>query len=184
MTHCKYCNLPIDFDDEHTSRSGKRIPLDADTRQPHDCIARPRPRKKTTECHNCRQEIFFSPDRRNPATGKLIPQDIFGNHKCISRLENWWYSCWTSRQLAKIKEEFYSSKPIIKTSRNGLRNNVPLGITQGRDEKRRRPRRCAQDLMVVAITDPVYHAWYTTNRAVSITEWAVLIWMIFTTVFF
>jgi len=87
MTSCKYCSLHIDFDDDLvSSRSGKKIPLDAETGLPHNCIERP---WKITKYRNCNQEIFFSPDRRNPANGKLIPQNIFGNHRCMPHMENW-----------------------------------------------------------------------------------------------
>ena len=87
VTRCKYCSESIDFDDEHIGHSGKKIPLDIDTGEPHYCIARPRKTINIKKCHKCKQEIFFNPDRRNPANGKLIPQDIFGNHRCEE--EDW-----------------------------------------------------------------------------------------------
>jgi hypothetical protein len=35
---CRLCGEPIKFDDNHVSeRTGKRIPLDVDTQEPHDC---------------------------------------------------------------------------------------------------------------------------------------------------
>ncbi|MFL6424402.1 MAG: hypothetical protein ACJ71R_12525 [Nitrososphaeraceae archaeon] len=35
---CRLCGKPIKFDDNHVSeRTGKRIPLDVDTQEPHDC---------------------------------------------------------------------------------------------------------------------------------------------------
>jgi hypothetical protein len=34
----KLCRVPIKFDDKHVSqRTGKKIPLDFDTEEPHDC---------------------------------------------------------------------------------------------------------------------------------------------------
>jgi hypothetical protein len=38
---CRQCNQPITFDNKHVSqRSSKKIPLDVDTNEPHDCPAR------------------------------------------------------------------------------------------------------------------------------------------------
>jgi hypothetical protein len=35
---CRLCGEPIKFDDKHISeRTGKKIPLDVDTEEPHDC---------------------------------------------------------------------------------------------------------------------------------------------------
>jgi hypothetical protein len=79
MTLCKYCDSPIDFDDWHVGSSGRKIPLDVETRQPHMCAFRP---IKRDRCYNCGKEIFFDSGMRNPAHGKLIPQDMWGNHKC------------------------------------------------------------------------------------------------------
>jgi hypothetical protein len=51
-TYCKYCNEEIAFDDEYVSQySGKKIPLDAYTMEPHDCEANPyRECRGTVEC--------------------------------------------------------------------------------------------------------------------------------------
>ena len=38
---CKLCGQPITFDNKHISqRTGKKIPLDVETNEPHDCPAR------------------------------------------------------------------------------------------------------------------------------------------------
>ena len=38
LLSCRQCGKPIKFDDKHISeRSGKKIPLDLDTDEPHDC---------------------------------------------------------------------------------------------------------------------------------------------------
>ena len=37
---CRQCGQPITFDDKHISqRTGKKIPLDVETNEPHDCPA-------------------------------------------------------------------------------------------------------------------------------------------------
>jgi hypothetical protein len=38
---CRQCQNPIKFDDKHVSqKTGKKIPLDVETNEPHDCPAR------------------------------------------------------------------------------------------------------------------------------------------------
>jgi hypothetical protein len=38
---CRQCNQPITFDNKHISqRTGKKIPLDIETNEPHDCPIR------------------------------------------------------------------------------------------------------------------------------------------------
>jgi hypothetical protein len=38
---CRQCNQPITFDDKHISqRTGKKIPLDPETNESHDCPVR------------------------------------------------------------------------------------------------------------------------------------------------
>ena len=49
---CKRCQHPIKFDDRHVSqKTGKKIPLDAQTGQRHDCPALPpqQPQQQPTE---------------------------------------------------------------------------------------------------------------------------------------
>jgi hypothetical protein len=53
---CNRCQKPITFDSKHVSqRTGKKIPLDVDTKEPHDCKAlecskptKPEPSKAAT----------------------------------------------------------------------------------------------------------------------------------------
>ena len=38
MLYCRLCNAEITFSDEYVSeRTGKKIPLDLETEEPHDC---------------------------------------------------------------------------------------------------------------------------------------------------
>ena len=38
---CRQCGQPITFDNKHISqRTGKKIPLDVDTQEPHNCPTR------------------------------------------------------------------------------------------------------------------------------------------------
>jgi hypothetical protein len=38
---CRQCGQPITFDNKHISqKTGKKIPLDVDTNEPHDCPVR------------------------------------------------------------------------------------------------------------------------------------------------
>lgn len=75
MTHCKYCDQLIDFDDDHVSPRGIKIPIDFETSRPHNYEFKPIATLK--KCHNCKENIFFDSSRINPANGKLIPYIIF-----------------------------------------------------------------------------------------------------------
>jgi hypothetical protein len=99
LIQCWFCHEGIEFNGDYVGLSGKKIPLDILTGKPHDCKAKPRPGlplplaastnsgSTKKKCHYCDQEIFFNPDITNPANGKLIPQDIWGNHKCKDKKE-------------------------------------------------------------------------------------------------
>ena len=66
---CRLCGVRIKFDDKHISeRTGKRIPLDVETEEPHDCPARreqqqvqlPQQQRRYHMCNKgCGQEIYF-----------------------------------------------------------------------------------------------------------------------------
>ncbi|MGB7955585.1 MAG: hypothetical protein WCF23_16540 [Candidatus Nitrosopolaris sp.] len=58
MTYCKYCDEPLKFHEHHISDSGKKIPLDRDTGEPHNCPERPSS-NYTIECKYCDEEIYF-----------------------------------------------------------------------------------------------------------------------------
>jgi hypothetical protein len=78
---CRICGERIKFDDKHISqRTGKRIPLDVDTEEPHDCPARreqqqqPEQRRYHQCIKGCGQEIYFDANNKSQS-GKFIPLD-------------------------------------------------------------------------------------------------------------
>ena len=83
---CRLCGERIKFDDKHISeRTGKRIPLDVDTEEPHDCPARknqqlqgelqqPQQRRYHQCRKGCGQEIYFDANNKSHS-GKFIPLD-------------------------------------------------------------------------------------------------------------
>ena len=83
---CRLCNQQITFDNKHKSqRTGKKIPLDPGTNEPHDCpVRRDQPQQHTQQqqqqshrlyCNKgCGQEIYFDVNNKT-STGKWIPID-------------------------------------------------------------------------------------------------------------
>jgi hypothetical protein len=81
---CRLCQQPIKFDDKHVSqRTGKKIPLDVETNEPHDCPVRrdqpqqqqPQQQKRYHQCNKgCGQEIYFDASNKSQS-GKYIPLD-------------------------------------------------------------------------------------------------------------
>jgi len=79
---CRICGERIKFDDKHISqRTDKRIPLDVDTEEPHDCPARreqqqqqPEQRRYHQYIKGCGQEIYFDANNKSQS-GKFIPLD-------------------------------------------------------------------------------------------------------------
>jgi hypothetical protein len=81
---CRLCGERIKFDDKHISeRTGKRIPLDVDTEEPHDCpVRRDQPQqpqqtqqRRYHQCNKgCGQEIYFDANNKSQS-GKYIPLD-------------------------------------------------------------------------------------------------------------
>jgi hypothetical protein len=95
---CRECGKPIKFDDKHVSqKTGKKIPLDVATNEPHDCPARkaaefpaagnssssqsPQQEQQTQQqrryhqCNKgCGSEIYFH-DSRRTENGEWIPLD-------------------------------------------------------------------------------------------------------------
>ena len=71
---CWNCGEEITFSDEWISeRTGKKIPLDPDTEEPHDCIAYSSdPDYRYVECYNCGEDIFFDNEHISK-NGKKIP---------------------------------------------------------------------------------------------------------------
>src|ERR1051326_5248811 len=90
--YCKQCEEPIKFSDEYVSeRTGKKIPLDLDTDEPHDCpVRRDQPQtqlqgqeqtqqmqqqRRYLQCNKgCGEEIYFDQNKRTES-GKWIPLD-------------------------------------------------------------------------------------------------------------
>ena len=91
---CRQCGQPITFDNKHISqRTGKKIPLDVDTEEPHDCPVRRsnsqqrqqqeqsyqqqqhQQEKRYFQCNKgCGQEIYFDANNKSQS-GKFIPLD-------------------------------------------------------------------------------------------------------------
>ena len=84
---CIQCNQPITFDNKHISqKTGKKIPLDPGTNEPHDCpVRRDQPpmqqqsqqqtqRRYPTCNRGCGQEIYFDANNKSQS-GKFIPLD-------------------------------------------------------------------------------------------------------------
>jgi hypothetical protein len=103
---CRACNKPITFDDGRTSqRTGKKIPLDVQTNERHDCPARKAAEYPTVrysspspsspqeqiqkqrlyhQCNKgCRNEIYFDANNKSQS-GKWIPlsKDTGLPHQC------------------------------------------------------------------------------------------------------
>jgi hypothetical protein len=95
---CNLCGEPIKYDDKHVSqRTGKKIPLDIETNEPHDCpvwrsnqqsqqLQQQQPQQQQQEqqqekqrryyrCNKgCSQQIYFDANNKSQS-GKWIPLD-------------------------------------------------------------------------------------------------------------
>jgi predicted nucleic acid-binding Zn ribbon protein len=93
---CYLCGKPIEFDNEYINeRTGKKIPLDAETNEPHNCPVRrsqqeqqqSQPQRQQPlqqqehqerryhQCSKgCGQEIYFDANTKSQS-GKFIPLD-------------------------------------------------------------------------------------------------------------
>ena len=89
MTCCDLCDEPITFYDEHISeRTGKKIPLDIDTYEPHGCIVwRNQKNRRYCQCRKgCGAQIYF--DQNNEfglsENGKWVPleKETGLSHEC------------------------------------------------------------------------------------------------------
>jgi hypothetical protein len=89
---CRQCGQAIKFDDKHVSqRTGKKIPLDPNTNEPHDCPVRreqqqaqPQQPRRYLQCNKgCGQEIYFDENSKSQS-GKWIPidKDTGQPHQC------------------------------------------------------------------------------------------------------
>jgi hypothetical protein len=91
VSYCKWCDEEITFDEDYVSENtGKMIPLDLDTEEPHDCFEWRTEHRKYHECRKgCAGQIYFDEDRRS-ARGKWIPIDKDTNepHQCADLKED------------------------------------------------------------------------------------------------
>jgi hypothetical protein len=94
---CRQCGQSIKFDDKHISqRTGKKIPLDVETNEPHDCpVRRDQPQTQQQQsqqqtqrryhtCNKgCGKEIYFDANNKSQS-GKYIPlsKDTELPHQC------------------------------------------------------------------------------------------------------
>jgi hypothetical protein len=90
MIACQKCNDPIVFSDSWVSeRSGKSIPLDESTHEPHIC-----PNStfvnQVLQCKYCQSKITFSVQVISPR-GKKIPlnEGTLQKHECKEGKEAW-----------------------------------------------------------------------------------------------
>jgi hypothetical protein len=99
---CRQCGKPITFDSKHISqRTGKKIPLDVETNEPHDCPVRrdnlqpqrlerqiqqsyQQQERRYHQCiKGCGNEIYFDVNSKSQS-GKWIPldKDTGQPHQC------------------------------------------------------------------------------------------------------
>ena len=57
---CRQCGQPITFDNKHISqRTGKKIPLDIETNEPHDCpVRRDQPQQQQQQPQQIQQQTI------------------------------------------------------------------------------------------------------------------------------
>ena len=99
---CRLCGQPIKFDEKYVShRTGRKVPLDIDTEEPHDCPVwkgsrqyQPQPQQEQQQqqrerryhqCNKgCGQEIYFDANHSKSQSGKWIPldKDAGQPHQC------------------------------------------------------------------------------------------------------
>ena len=93
---CRQCGQPITFANKHISqRTGKKIPLDIATNEPHDCQVRgdqqrqqvqqsQTQQRRYLQCNKgCGSEIYFDANNKSQS-GKWIPlsKDTGQPHQC------------------------------------------------------------------------------------------------------
>ena len=73
MTACRLCGETIHFDNNIVSeRTGKKIPLDEGSDDPHRCAEWEAQHRRYYNCRECNAEIYFD-DAHVSDTGKHIP---------------------------------------------------------------------------------------------------------------
>ena len=76
MTLCRYCDEFITFDDWHISITGKKIPLDSETYEPHRCGVWLEQNRKYHLCiKGCGSKIYFD-EKQKSKNNKWIPIDF------------------------------------------------------------------------------------------------------------
>ena len=73
-TLCRLCNEPIYFDNEVVGpKTGKLIPLDTVTEEPHNCKVREeQQQRRYIKCIKCSKDIYFDSNFMSKS-GKYIP---------------------------------------------------------------------------------------------------------------
>ena len=84
MTACRLCGQTIHFDNNIvSSRTGKKIPLDEGSDEPHRCAEWEAQHRRYYNCRECNAPIYFD-DAHVSYTGKHIPlsKSTGGPHEC------------------------------------------------------------------------------------------------------
>ena len=86
MINCKDCQRALTFDEWHISKKGNKIPLDAETFEPHRCQESLNAWRLMHPliCKQCGETQIYFDDKVTSASGKLIPLEAAnGNaHNC------------------------------------------------------------------------------------------------------
>jgi hypothetical protein len=118
---CNDCGARLYLSYDRVSPSGKRIPLEVQTREPHNC-----PQREFTyesdpfPCKDCGVEIYVT-DERLSKNSKRIPINEANDesHQCVNRRNN--FSC------KMCKAQIYLDPS--RTSKSGRR--IPLDAVDG-----------------------------------------------------
>ena len=83
---CKWCNKSIFFDDKFKSHLDILIPIDADTKQIHECENREW--SVSVPCRSCMQLLKFNNSVRGK-NGNKIPHNLnYCRHRCTAKKIN------------------------------------------------------------------------------------------------
>ncbi|HEY7079715.1 MAG TPA: hypothetical protein VH500_08440 [Nitrososphaeraceae archaeon] len=92
MLSCRYCNNEITFSDQKVSKNGKKIPLDPETFNIHQCKQSSKvwSREHHLLCRSCKTTLIYFDDRFISDSGKKVPLDKTTNkpHNCLENLYN------------------------------------------------------------------------------------------------
>ena len=79
--NCRSCGADLYLDDHVVSKSGKRIPLEEETGQPHNCPEREQSdyRSQPFECNKCGISLFVSSTHKSK-NNKFIPLEYPQGH--------------------------------------------------------------------------------------------------------